>query len=170
MGRYTQTCAGRACPWCVSEERESVATSRAMGKKKEAAADGSAPPKAKKAKKGAAKDDANADDDAQQPDAQLDAEDDLSKRDDPSVGVPIVVIHPGSTNLRIGLASSPAPRENGCDPRRKGVSRISTAAAPRWRGSCVKHAQPRTACVAARSVARSASFAAVTPAGVSFSS
>ena len=39
----------------------------------------------------------------------LDVEDVL-KRPDPSEGAAVVVIHPGSTNLRIGLASSPTPR------------------------------------------------------------
>ena len=36
--------------------------------------------------------------------------DDLAKRPDPSIGAHIVVIHPGSTNLRVGLASAPSPR------------------------------------------------------------
>jgi hypothetical protein len=35
---------------------------------------------------------------------------DLSSRPDPSVGMPIVVIHPGSSNLRIGLSTAETPR------------------------------------------------------------
>jgi len=34
----------------------------------------------------------------------------LAKRPDPAAGAAVIVLHPGSTNLRVGLASSPAPR------------------------------------------------------------
>ncbi len=73
-------------------------------KKAEPSKDGAKEPKSKKSKKGKAGEAAAevAEEDADEADGQ--------ERPDPSVGAPLIVIHPGSTNLRIGLASTGVPR------------------------------------------------------------